>query len=184
MITKYYIQYYTQNLLPNQCSDYYFPDHLEICYKYSRNEEVEDMLEENLGKLLVISRTISQAFYHLIFPASRLSYFKQQLFTLTKILNWKTKHQKSQSPRACSHSQAHRNSLNPLPFRFLDLLPNCNEGKKTCPTVRESNEAYFYFGCLLVLLSLGRVYQTLGLEFTDCFVCSWKRKLNCSKYLG
>lgn len=69
------------------------------------------MLEENLGKLLVISRTISQAFYHLTFPASHLSYLKQQLLTLTKILNQKTKNQKSQSPKACSHSQAQRNRV-------------------------------------------------------------------------
>lgn len=125
------------------------------------------MLEENLGKLLVISRTISQAFYQLTFPASHLSYLKQQLLTLTKVLNWKTKDQKSQSPKACSHSQAQRNSLYPFPFRFLDLLPNGHERKKTGPTVRDSNKAHIYFGCLLVLLSLGRVYQTFGLEFTD-----------------
>lgn len=115
------------------------------------------MLEENLGKQLVISRTITQALHHLTFPAPHLCYFKQQLFTLMKVFNWWKSSTKSKLPKACSHSQAHRNTVFPcFLFRFLDLLPSCHEWKKTCPTVTESNKAYIYFRCLLFLSSLGR----------------------------
>lgn len=56
MITKYYSKYYTQNLLSNQSSGHYFQTTQKFVINTEAMKKLKIHLEEDLGKLLVISR--------------------------------------------------------------------------------------------------------------------------------